>query len=299
MIISMGLHLNLGEIYAILTALCWSSGVIFFQISGRVLSSLQINLLKNTIGVIGFIGFLIIQGHNFPAFNHHEYLILIISGILGVAVGDLFFLTSLRRLGAGLNAIVSTTYSPSIFLLAFLMFGEVISLQAYFGGALVITGIIIGFLEKPKNKRREDIAWGVLYGFAAQALTAFSVLLLKPIMEIHPVVPIALVRFSTGAVLSIGFLVFAKGSSALFETFKQGLKHPPLIMGSFLGTFLSVIFWLAGYKYTLAGRAAIYNQLSTIFIIIMAAIFLKEAMTKKKWLAVCCALCGALLVSAY
>jgi drug/metabolite transporter (DMT)-like permease len=160
-------------------------------------------------------------------------------------------------------------------------------------------GIIIGFLEKPKNKRREDIAWGVLYGFAAQALTAFSVLLLKPIMEIHPVVPIALVRFSTGAVLSIGFLVFAKGSSALFETFKQGLKHPPLIMGSFLGTFLSVIFWLAGYKYTLAGRAAIYNQLSTIFIIIMAAIFLKEAMTQKKWLAVCCALCGALLVSAY
>ncbi len=231
MIIPMGLHVNLGEIYAILTALCWSSGVIFFQISGRVLSSLQINLLKNTIGVIGFIGFLIIQGHDFPAFNHHEYLILIISGILGVAVGDLFFLASLRRLGAGLNAIVSTTYSPSIFLLAFLMFGEVISLQAYFGGALVITGIIISSLEIPKNKRREDIAWGVLYGFAAQALTAFSVLLLKPIMEIHPVVPIALVRFSTGTVLCIGFLVFAKGSSTLFETFKQGLKHPPLIMG--------------------------------------------------------------------
>ena len=295
----MGLHVNLGEIYAILTALCWSSGVIFFQVSGRVLSSLQINLLKNTIGVIGFIGFLIIQGHDFPAFNYHEYLILIISGILGVAVGDLFFLASLRRLGAGLIAIVSTTYSPSIFLLAFLMFGEVISLQAYFGGALVITGIIIGFLEKPKNKRPEDIAWGVLYGFAAQALTAFSVLLLKPIMEIHPVVPIALVRFSTGTVLCIGFLVFSKGSSSLFKTFKQGLKHPPLIMGSFLGTFLSVIFWLAGYKYTLAGRAAIYNQLSTIFIIIMAAIFLKETMTPKKWLAVCCALCGALLVSAY
>ena len=295
----MGLHLNLGEIYAILTALCWSSGVIFFQISGRVLSSLQINLLKNTIGVIGFIGFLVIQGHNFPAFNHHEYLILIISGILGVAVGDLFFLASLRRLGAGLNAIVSTAYSRSIFLLAFLMFGEVISLQAYFGGALVITGIIIGSLEIPKNKRREDIAWGGLYGFVAQALTAFSVLLLKPIMEIHPVVPIALVRFSTGTVLCIGFLIFAKGSSVLFETFKQGLKHPPLIMGSFLGTFLSVIFWLAGYKYTLAGRAAIYNQLATIFIILMAAVFLKEAMTRRKWLAVSCALSGVLLVSAY
>ena len=224
---------------------------------------------------------------------------MIISGIFGVAVGDLFFLASLRRLGAGLNAIVSTAYSPTIFILAFFMFGEVISLQAYFGGILVIAGIIIGTLELPKNRSRENITWGVLYGFTAQALTAFSVLLLKPIMEIHPVVPIALVRFSTGAVLSIGFLVFAKGLPALRETIKQGFRHPPLIMGSILGTFLSVIFWLAGFKYTLAGRAAIYNQLATIFIILMAAVFLKEAMTRRKWLAVSCALSGALLVSAY
>ena len=224
---------------------------------------------------------------------------MIISGIFGVAVGDLFFLASLRRLGAGLNAIVSTAYSPTIFILAFFMFGEVISLQAYFGGILVIAGIIIGTLELPKNRSRKNIAWGVLYGFTAQALTAFSVLLLKPIMEIHPVVPIALVRFSTGAVLSICFLVFAKGLPALRATIKLGFKHPPLIIGSIMGTFLSVIFWLAGFKYTLAGRAAIYNQLSTIFIILMAAIFLKEAMTRRKWLAVTCALSGALLVSAY
>ena len=295
----MEFHLNQGDIFAILTALCWSLGVIFFQVSGRILGSLQISLLKNIIGVIGFIGFLAVQGDEFPLFTYHDLWIMIISGTFGVAVGDLFFLASLRRLGAGLNAIVSTAYSPTVFLLAFFMFGEVISLQAYFGGVLVITGIIIGTLEIPKDRGRENIAWGVLYGFTAQALTAFSVLLLKPIMETHPVVPIALVRFSTGALLSIGFLVFAKGLPALRETMKQGFKHPPLIMGSILGTFLSVIFWLAGYKYTLAGRAAIYNQLSTIFIILLAAIFLKEAMTRRKWLAVSCALSGALLVSAY
>jgi drug/metabolite transporter (DMT)-like permease len=295
----MDFHLNSGDIFAILTALCWSSGVIFFHVSGRILGSLQISLLKNIIGVIGFIGFLAVQRIEFPVFTHHELWIMVISGTFGVAVGDLFFLASLRRLGAGLNAIVSTTYSPTIFLLAFFMFGEVISLQAYCGGTLVIAGILIGTLEIPKNRSRRNISRGVFYGFIAQVLTAFSVLLLKPIMEIHPVVPIALVRFSTGAVLSIGFLVFTKGPSALRETIKQGFKHPPLIMGSILGTFLSVIFWLAGYKYTLAGRAAIFNQLSTIFIIIMAAIFLKEAMTRRKWLAVTCALSGALLVSAY
>ena len=105
------MSLNLGDIYAILTALCWSCGVIFFEIAGRVLSSLQISLLKNIVGVIGFLSFIVLKGDVFPAFNDEEYIILIISGIIGVAVGDIFFLASLRRIGAGLSAIVSTGYT--------------------------------------------------------------------------------------------------------------------------------------------------------------------------------------------
>jgi drug/metabolite transporter (DMT)-like permease len=70
-----------------------------------------------------------------------------------------------------------------------------------------------------------------------------------------------------------------------------------MIAGAFFGTFLSVIFWLSGFKYTLAGRAAIYNQLSTIFIILLAAIFLKEVMTKRKWFSVFLAMSGAIIVS--
>ena len=71
------MSLNVGDIYAILTALCWSCGVIFFGIAGRVLSSLQISLLKNIVGVIGFLSFIVIEGDAFPAFNDEEYIVLI------------------------------------------------------------------------------------------------------------------------------------------------------------------------------------------------------------------------------
>ena len=133
----------------------------------------------------------------------------------------------------------------------------------------------------------------------ANLCTAYSVLLLRPIMESHPVVPIALVRFSLGIVVSTGLIVYLNGYNDLKETVTKGFRHLYLIIGSFLGTFLSVILWLAGYKYTLAGRAAIYNQLSTIFIIILAAIILIEVMPKKKWAAVTLALTGAFIVSIY
>lgn len=292
-------NLNLGDIYAILTALCWSFGVICFDISGRVLNSLQISFLKNIVGVLGFIIFLFIQSNSFPLFSHHEYFILVVSGVIGVAIGDLLFLASLRRIGSGLSAIISTSYSVSIFILAYIMYQEIISIFAYLGGLLVIFGVVIGTMEKPENKTPQNIYFGVLFGVLAHLSTAYSILLLRPIMEIYPVVPIALVRFSTGIILSAIGIIYLQGIKNISETVIKGFANRYLIIGSFFGTFLSVIFWLAGYKYTLAGRAAIYNQLSTIFIIILASIFLKEIMTKKKWLAVTLALIGALIVSVF
>ena len=81
------------------------------------------------------------------------------------------------------------------------------------------------------------------------------------------------------------------------KTMITGFKLPTMVAGAFMGTFLAVIFWLAGFKYTLAGRAAIYNQLSTILITLMAAIFLKEKMNRRNWVAVGLAVIGAVLVS--
>jgi len=291
--------LNLGDIYAILTAICWSCGVICFDIAGRVLNSLQISLLKNIVGVLGFIGFLLLQGDPFPLFAQHDYFVLVVSGLIGVALGDLLFLASLRRIGSSLSAIISTSYSVSIFILAYIMYQEVISVFAYFGGVMVISGVIVGTRESPENRTPRDIYIGAFYGFLAHFFTAYSVLLLRPVMESHPVVPIALVRFSTGIIFSAAAIIYLNGYSELRETMAKGFGHVYLLAGSFLGTFLSVIFWLSGYKYTLAGRAAIYNQLSTIFIIILAAIFLKEVMTTKKWAAVSLALGGAFIVSIY
>ena len=291
--------LNLGDIYAILTAICWSCGVICFDIAGRVLNSLQISLLKNIVGVLGFIGFLLLQGDPFPLFAQHDYFVLVVSGLIGVALGDLLFLASLRRIGSSLSAIISTSYSVSIFILAYIMYQEVISVFAYFGGVMVISGVIVGTMESPENSTPRDMYIGAFYGFLAHFFTAYSVLLLRPVMESHPVVPIALVRFSTGIIFSAAAIIYLNGYSELRETMAKGFGHVYLLAGSFLGTFLSVIFWLSGYKYTLAGRAAIYNQLSTIFIIILAAIFLKEVMTTKKWAAVSLALGGAFIVSIY
>jgi drug/metabolite transporter (DMT)-like permease len=50
-------------------------------------------------------------------------------------------------------------------------------------------------------------------------------------------------------------------------------------------------------KYTLVSLAAILNQLSTVFIFLLAAIFLKEPVTVSRILAILLATVGAILAA--
>ena len=170
-------------------------------------------------------------------------------------------------------------------------------MQVYLGGILVILGIVIRSMAMPKTNNGTKVSWGIIYVLFAQALTAYAVLVIRPVIVSHPIVHIAMIRFGIGVLFNMGHLLWMSGIQSFKETVIIGFKTPTMVAGAFLGTFLSVIFWLAGFKYTLAGRAAIYNQLSTILITLMAAIFLKERMNRRSWVAVGLAVAGAVLVS--
>ena len=289
----------MGDLYAVITAVCWSSAVILFDISTKNFTAIQLNVLKNFIGVFGFILTIILFSIPSPNFSQQDIFTLALSGFLGILIADGLFLESLRRLGSGISAVVSTIYTPTVFIIAFILFNETINLHSYIGGVLVLGGITISVFQPPKTIKKRDLYIGILFGIMANILTAYSVLIIKPIMKNNSVIYVALYRFSIGFIFGILINILKSGIKQVIQKFKQGLTNQYVILGAFLGTYLSVIFWLAGYKYTLAGRAAIYNQLSTVFIIILARVFLKEPMTSKKIIGVSLAIFGAMIISIY
>ena len=286
----------MGDLYAVITAVCWSSAVILFDISTKNFTAIQLNVLKNFIGVFGFILTIVLFSIPSPNFSQQDIFTLALSGFLGILIADGLFLESLRRLGSGISAVVSTIYTPTVFIIAFILFNETINLHSYIGGVLVLGGITISVFQPPKTIKKRDLYIGILFGIMANILTAYSVLIIKPIMKNNSVVYVALYRFSIGFIFGILINLVKSGTKTVIQKFKQGLTNHYVILGALLGTYLSVIFWLAGYKYTLAGRAAIYNQLSTVFIIILARIFLKEPLTSKKVIGVSLAIFGAIIV---
>ena len=286
----------MGDLYALLTAVCWSFAVVLFDLSSNKFNPLQINIVKNCLGVIGFIITIFILNIPYPNFSNKSLIILVISGIIGVGVADLLFLDSLNKIGSSFSAIVATIYAPSVFIIAYICFGEIITLNVYIGTIFILGGIIVSTYNSPKLISSYHLVTGVFYGALAQILTALSVLSVKPIMVDNPILYVALIRFGMGLFIGLIFLILKSGPYEVIVTFRIGISNTFMLLGAFFGTYLSVILWLAGYKYTLSGKAAIYNQLSTVFISIMAVVFLKEKLTNKKKIGIVLSFFGAVFV---
>ena len=113
-----------GVLYSIGAALFWSIAVILFRKSGDSMSPIPLNLFKCLVSLLLLIPTLLIMGVPFfPDCPINDWWKLALSGIIGITLADVLFFASLNRLGAGLSAIVSCFYLPTVIILSYLFFG--------------------------------------------------------------------------------------------------------------------------------------------------------------------------------
>jgi len=288
----------LGEIFAMSCAVVWAFAVIFFKKSGETVAPFTLNLFRVCVSSVLFTFALTILGR--PVFGQAplaDYVILMASGVIAIAISDTLFHMCLNRVGAGLNAIVDTLYSPFIILYAFFMLGERLRWEQVLGMFLIIGGVLVASLTRPpKDLTRRDLVIGMLFGVGAMATIGFGIVLAKPVLERSDVLWATAVR-QYGALLALVLVAgVMPGRRARWAVFRPHAAWKFTLPGTFLGSFLALILWIAGMKYTSAGTAGILNQTSTIYILILASVFLKEPFTKRKLMATVVALGGILLV---
>ncbi|UCF05506.1 MAG: DMT family transporter [bacterium] len=289
----------MGEIYALICALLWSCAVILFKKSGETISPYSLNLFRVSISSVLFtITLLVLRQPFITGAPLTDYLILFASGIFAIAVSDTLFHMSLNIVGAGITAIVDCLYSPFIVLTAYLMIAERLGPWQFAGMALIILGVFVAARhEPPPGITPRRLVIGVLYGVLAMATLAFGIVIAKPVLNRSPVMwATAMRQFGTLAAL-LPVALISRRRRTIFSVFKPHRAWRFSLSGTLMGSYLSLVFWIAGMKYTLAGIAAIINQTSTIFIIIFATIFLKERFTRRKAAAAALAVAGILMVT--
>ena len=290
--------MGLGEVLALVCALMWASAVVLYKSVGDSLSSSALNLIKNSIALLLLVPTtLLVEGLTLPSLSVTDWVILVASGVVGIALADTFFLQALRMLGAGRTAIVASLYSPFVVILSILYLGERLAVWQWLGFVLVLGGILVVVYQKHYEEvNRQQLIKGVLFAASSVFFTAASVVVIKPILAHDGFFWMASLRMVAGLVaMLLYFVVLGQIKQTIDEITQEGHRWRNIIAGSVFGSYLALLFWLAGFKYTDASIASVLNETANIFIVIMAWLFLKEPLTIKKGLGVAMTFSGVVI----
>ncbi len=289
----------MGLFFALMTALMWAAAIIYLKRSGETAPPFALNFFRVALSSALLAPTVVLAGQElfYPA-PLRDYLILIASGVVAIAISDTFLLMALNRLGAGIMAIVDCLYAPFVVLFAFIMLGERLGVWQWAGMALVIVGVLIAARhEPPGGTTRRQILVGSMFGVLAMATVAFGIVLAKPVLERSPILWATTVRQFGALVVMIPAALLLPERRGIFGLFRPSRSWKYMIPATLLGSYLALIFWIGGMKYSLAGPAAILNQTSSIYVLIFASIFLKEPFTARKVVASVLAIGGIAMVT--
>jgi len=274
----------MGEVFAVACAAVWALAVVLFKRSGETLPAFELNLFKNLLGAVLMLPtVLLIEGSALPEFSPRQWLIVLVSGIIGIAVADTWYLRALNLMGASRTGVVASLYSPFVVILSMLFLGEVMAGWQLAGFVLVLGGILlVTWRSNRMDVSLRALRLGVFHGAAAVLMMAIGIVMIKPILEGEHFFAIAGLRLAAGSVAMLMFAAVTGGFGRMIERYRQPQPWPTIVIASVLASYVSMILWLAGYRLAPASIASVLNETAAVFIVLFAWWMLGEALSPRR-----------------
>lgn len=263
-----------GEIAAIGAAIVWAVATwIYSQFSHRF-SALQLNIVKGVTASAMMLMVLPFEGAVEQSIKTQHLIILAVSGVVGIAIGDSAYFASLKRIGANKTLLLESLAPPLSGVLALLALGSVLSVQSWLG--VVVTTLAVTFVIFQPSEANSEMSWsGVAFGLLASVCQASGVVISHYALVAGDLPPLlgAFIRLTVG-VLAV-MVVINLFEATPYKGIKQHLKELTsgallwLIGAIFVGTFLALWLQQVALKHANPAIAQTLIATSPLFILII------------------------------
>ena len=249
-----------GELCGLLTAVCWSGSSLAFSAATLRVGPIRLNVTRLIFAAALLFAAVVITGGDIHI-SSSQLWNLVISGIIGLVIGDTFLFKSYEIIGARMGMLIMSVAPAISALLAYLLLGEILSWIAALGMVVTLLGIAIVVLE-----RRETITGtrnrhfqGILFGFLAAVGQGAALVMAKMAFNEGPIngFVATLVRIVSSTMVIWPLAWIAGKYDNAFSIYKKDRKALSLtLLGSFLGPFLGITLSLISVANTTVGIAA-------------------------------------------
>lgn len=296
------LHERIGEIAALVTAVCWTATALAFEAAGRRIGSLAVNIIRLVVAFLIFcVLSLIVRGAPVPVDAPPSvWFWLSLSGLVGFVLGDLFLFQAFILIGSRVSMLIYASVPPLTALMGWAILGETLSYRSILGMGVTLAGIAVVILQRsaadepvaastriaaPRMRtgvRLAHPARGVLYAFGGALGQAGGLVLSKLGAPSYDAFGATQIRGIAG-IVGFALIVTLTGR---WRPVAAGLRNPRamglLSIGAFFGPFLGVSLGLVAVQHTSTGVAATIMALTPVLIIIPAVFLLKERVTLRE-----------------
>jgi drug/metabolite transporter (DMT)-like permease len=176
------------ELAALGAAICWALSSLISAGPAGHLGSLAFNRIRQAF-VAALLAVYVLASGTWSELTVAIVGPLLLSGLIGIFLGDTLLFAALNRIGPRRSGIVFALNAPIAAVLGFLMLGETLPLKAVAGILLTASGVILAILfgKRPSNSHVWEAVkgplWiGVALGLGAATGQAVGSIVAKPIM---------------------------------------------------------------------------------------------------------------------
>ena len=263
----------IGILSAFGATLSWTYACSIWRTQTNIYKPIEINFLKNVIAFIIFSPVILI--FNFS--THYKYfLILILSGMIGIGLGDTFYLKSLNLIGTRKTLSIEAL-SPLIAAITGTLFiNEHLKIKAWIG-IVIVTGSLIKIIRKKSYLLDKDSKLVLsnnsldkyIYSFLSVLCAVIAALLSRLVLlesDLTPILTTEIRLFGSIIFLSIITKIKFKFFINSFERKEKRQFIISVIMGTNIGIFLQQIVFQSlplGIGWTLLSTSPIISLLFT------------------------------------
>lgn len=274
-----------GELFALSAAFLWSISAIMFERLGKKIRPIEMTLLKGTVAAIMLSATMILLREPLTNINPLGLVILLISGAVGIGLGDTAYFEAIKELGARQTLLLGVLAPPMTALLALVFLGESLISTSWMGILITVGGVAWVISEQQRNGKSENpdstdtasrnvrrgIAFGVLAAFTqASGLVmsryAFSFTTISALQS-------AILRLVAGAVVLFIWIKFRKQPLGEWSKKPQSWRTwLLLLLVSFVGTYVCIWLQQLAVQHAPAGITQTLLATSPLFILPITAI---------------------------
>ena len=259
------------------------------------LGSVGVNAIRSTIGGVLLVVWVLatVGAGAFTTISASGWLLLGLSIVTAIALGDTVFFESTRAIGVARAMTVSTTYPLVAAVIAAAFLNEPVTAPIAVGSLVTMAGLVVIVAPWAERAPEERFWFGVGAAVLASLAWAISTVLVKPPLAEMSATTAQAIRLPVASMV-LWLTPWARSVPGAFARSGRSVQIRIAVLGVI--TSVSSVMFVAGVKHAGVAVASVLSSTAPMFAIPLAVVFLNERITLRAFAGIVLTLAGIVVL---